>query len=462
MADSISVEATSRLELAKSLLKELQVVFLGSNLINSACKGLKSNLIAAMRLPILLSFLAFVDGLKDGVSGADREGLCASSPLLILNEDASCRPNSTPVSPEASTNRLARHGTETPASSNETGWEGPAHCMRGYCLYSNRRFAGGGIVVITTAENAKRIAEIPEITTARSGPPPFFATEVPGKGNGLVANRTIRRGEVIMTWQPTFVIHRRLPDDLRQEELHHVLNAALLKLPAPRRRAFLKQLGQFGGHRVSDILLTNSFQTVVGAEGGGEEGHHHSNFPNVSLYNHDCRPNTAFYIDDRLTHHTHAVRDISAGEELTLTYMNPFETFAARQAHIQQSWGFKCTCQHCTMGEDRIRESDARLYEIDEMEAELGNFASPKASVEMVERLLEVYELERLDVKVHGAYVLAALNYNLFGDAKKAKKYAKLAVETGIVEFGPDADDVAAMRELARDPKAHFTWRKRV
>ena len=25
-----------------------------------------------------------------------------------------------------------------------------------------------------------------------------------------------------------------------------------------------------------------------------------------------------------------------------------------------------------------------------------------------------------------------------------------------------DADDVAAMRELARDPKAHFTWMKRV
>lgn len=443
-------------------LKELSIIFLCSSFSRSECKHLRSILTYAMRFPGFLSFLAFVDGLKDGLPGADLEGLCAWSPLLILNEDVSCRPGSASASPKVATDRLAQHGTEAPASSNETGWEGPKHCVREYCVYSNRRFAGG-ITVITTAENAKRIADIPEITAVRSGPPPFYATEVPGKGTGLVANRTIRRGEMIMTWQPSFVIHRRLPDDLSQEEQYRVLDAALLKLPAPRRRAFLKQLGQFGGHRVSDILLTNSFQMDVGSEGGGdEEGHHLSNFPDVSLYNHDCRPNTAFYIDDRLTHHTHAVRDIVAGEELTLTYMNPFETHAARQSHIQQSWGFKCTCQHCMMAEDEIRASDARLYEIDEIEAELGNFASTKVSVGMVERLLEVYELERLDVKVHGAYVLAALNYNLFGDAKKAKKYAKLAIETGIVEFGPDADDVAAMRELARDPKAHFTWRKRV
>lgn len=263
-----------------------------------------------------------------------------------------------------------------------------------------------------------------------------------------------------MEWQPTFMIHRKFTEDLSPEEQQHLLDSALLKLPAARRRAFSRQLGQFGGHPPSDILLTNSFQMDVGGDRG--EGHHLGNFPDVSRFNHDCRPNVAFRIDHQLAHHTHAVRDIHAGEELTLAYMNPFETHAVRQRHILQSWGFKCTCQHCSMNEEGIRESDVRLYEINELEAELGDFTSKKASVRMTERLLDLYEKEKLDAKIHGAYVLAALNYNLFGEATNAKKYASLAVQAGIVEFGPDADDVKAMQELARDPVSHFTWRKRI
>lgn len=114
------------------------------------------------------------------------------------------------------------------------------------------------------------------------------------------------------------------------------------------------------------------------------------------------------------------------------------------------------------MSASKIAESDARLWEIDQLEAELGNVFNKKATKKMVKRLLELYELERLDVKIHGAYVLAALNYSLFGDAKNAKKYAELAVEAGIREFGPEAEDVQSMRDLAKNPRAHFTWRKRV
>lgn len=358
------------------------------------------------------------------------------------------------------------------AETEITGWEGPGHCVREYCVYSNRHFCRG-IVVITNRENAKEIFELPDVTTsaaaASTHSPPFYATEIPGKGIGLVANRTIKRGEPIMVWQPTFMVHAKLTEALSPEEHRHVLDAALLKLPAARRRAFSRQLGQFGGHRVSDILLTNSFQVAVGGDredeaqaGQGQgQGHHLGSFPDVSRINHDCRPNLAFRIDEHLAHRTHAVRDIYAGEELTLSYMNPFEAHAVRQRHILQSWGFACTCQHCAMSGDEIRASDARLDEMDELEAELGNFASNKASVAMVERLLDLYEKERLYAKTNGAYVLAALNYNLFGDAKNAKKYAQLAVETGIVEFGPEADDVKAMEMLAKSPKDHFTWKKR-
>ncbi|KAJ4414707.1 SET domain-containing protein 5 [Gnomoniopsis sp. IMI 355080] len=402
--------------------------------------------------------LATIIGLARGFTGPETVGFCPLDSRLSLT-NGYCSSISAQSRQDAVTRQNIHPGSGPSATSNQTGWDGPRHCTGDYCVYSNRQFAGG-IVVITNKDNAKRISNFPDTAVARSGPPAFYATEVPGKGIGLVANRTIKRGEPIMTWQPTFMIHRKLTDDLEPDDLRYILDAALNRLPAPRRRAFLGQLGQFGGHRVSDILLTNAFQMDVGGE--GEEGHHLGNFPDVSRFNHDCRPNVAFRIDEKLTHHTHAVRDISAGEELTLSYMNPFETHAIRQQHILGSWGFQCTCQHCSMSEEGIRASDTRLYEIDELEAELGDFTSSKASVKMVERLLELYRLERLDAKVHGAYVLAALNYNLFGDAKNAKKFADLAVEAGIIEYGEDAEDVEAMRTLARNPKGHFTWKKRL
>lgn len=380
---------------------------------------MKKKLVMSARLAVCIVLAGLPLG-GHGLSG-EALGFCIWNPLLSLNDDFCWKSSGYPDL----TKTDIPHPTPTSsATANETtGWDGPRHCIREYCVYSNRQFSGG-IVVITDSANAKRIADLPHLAIDKTIAPPYYATEVPGKGIGLVANRTIPRGEPIMTWQPTYMIHRRLTDELTPSEQQHILDAALLKLPAPRRRAFSRQLGQFGGHKVSDILLTNSFQMAVDS---GEAGHHLGNFPDVSRFNHDCRPNVAFRIDDRtLAHHTHAVREIQPGEELTLAYMNPFETRAVRQQHILSSWGFQCTCPHCTMGEEEVAASDGRLYEIEELEKELGDFGSKKASTKMVERLLRLYEMERLDVKMHGPYVLAALNYNLFGDAKKARKYAEL------------------------------------
>lgn len=427
---------------------------------------MKSALVAS----VIITSLAY------GLSTSDEATkFCSSGTSPLLFDDAFCKPerldHQAPVlnveKPPPTPSRATSLGSGG-GSSNETGWVGPQHCVREYCVYSNREFAGG-LVVITDEKNAKRISKLSDNTAGGSkapgsAPPPFYATEVPGKGIGLVANRTIKRGERIMLWQPTYMIHRKLTDVLSPDEQQYILDAALMKLPAPRRRAFSRQLGQFGGHRVRDILMTNAFQMDVGrdAEEGSEQGHHLGNFPDVSRFNHDCRPNVAYYMDEQLVHHTHAVREIPAGEELTLTYVDPFGPHDARQSHILQSWGFACTCPHCSMSAARVRESDARLQEIDRIEAELADVGSPRATLKLVRRLLELYDKERLDVKLHGAYVLAALNYNLFGDAAKAKKYAELAVETGIVEYGPEADDVQSMRDLAKNPRAHFTWRKRI
>jgi hypothetical protein len=105
--------------------------------------------------------------------------------------------------------------------------------------------------------------------------------------------------------------------------------------------------------------------------------------------------------------------------------------------------------------------SDARILAISRMESELSRFSSqgPLPSPAMIEEYLALYNEERLESKVAGAYALAAVNYNMLGKAGMAKKYARLSVRTGILlDSGADGLDAHAMSVLADNPKSHWSW----
>jgi hypothetical protein len=105
--------------------------------------------------------------------------------------------------------------------------------------------------------------------------------------------------------------------------------------------------------------------------------------------------------------------------------------------------------------------SDQLLVELYKTENALGDFNNKEVSEGMIDKLLKLYEQEHLEAQIAGAYVLAAINYSMFGNAKKAKKYAALAVEAGLVQFGPDAGDVKVMMDLEKSPKNHWSWNQR-
>lgn len=67
-----------------------------------------------------------------------------------------------------------------------------------------------------------------------------------------------------------------------------------------------------------------------------------------SRINHSCIPNIHFANNSVLEQETfHAVRDIMAGEELTITYISGTNhTRSQRQAELDK-WGFQCTCPAC-------------------------------------------------------------------------------------------------------------------
>ena len=43
----------------------------------------------------------------------------------------------------------------------------------------------------------------------------------------------------------------------------------------------------------------------------------------------------------------YAVCDINKGEEVTLTYHDPWDQYSKRDEHFQGSYGFKCDCRLC-------------------------------------------------------------------------------------------------------------------
>jgi hypothetical protein len=56
----------------------------------------------------------------------------------------------------------------------------------------------------------------------------------------------------------------------------------------------------------------------------------------------------------------YALRPISAGEEIVVTYIELEQPYAARQEELRQKYSFDCTCSICTLPEGERRRSDVR------------------------------------------------------------------------------------------------------
>ncbi|KAK0742068.1 hypothetical protein B0T21DRAFT_283377 [Apiosordaria backusii] len=349
-------------------------------------------------------------------------------------------------------------------------WVSTGKCVEQYCVFYNFGFASGrGIVAITTAQNIERLKALERKWTATAASedmstmtsPAYTIAPIEGKGLGLIANKPITSGEVIMSLPPAMLVHRTFFDQFPPSTLNPLLSAAVHFLPTPLQTAFLDQMPHFSGDKINSIIQTNSFQMDLGTK-SPEGGHHYGNWPEISRFDHDCRPNVAFYINPKtLQHVTTVVRDVKPGEELTISYLDQLDTTENRKLRAFHAWGFDCSCAVCSGTAKHIKKSDKNLEEIKKIEGKLSGFTD-RVDKKLLERLVKLYKEERLESKIAGGLTLVALNYNMLGDAKNAVKYAKMAEEAVLREFGGENGDVVAMRELAGDPKGHFTWRGRV
>ncbi|KAK4661630.1 uncharacterized protein QC763_706210 [Podospora pseudopauciseta] len=349
------------------------------------------------------------------------------------------------------------------------------------CVFTDNNFANGrGASFITTPRRAEYLATTPAFVDQdlvkninqdlhRTAPSKYEKHQIPGKGMGLIAKVHIHRGDLIMANTPSLMIDYRAFEDLPKEEYRQLQAAAVDQLP-DLHREHIMALSTHDGierthiERIDKICSTNAFDIDPDSDDETQDHGFYVVFPEIARMNHDCRPNADYYFDhETLTQYIHAIRDISPGEELTLSYINPIMKKRARNKKLNRIWGFQCACPLCTKEQAQVEASDVRIHQIKELVGEFSDWSSDsRATPQLAELVLSLYEQEKLWGSMYEAYTWLALEYNAVGEPWTAVKWANRAVEWGIPVVGPKDGDMEQMRRLIKDPWAHWSWLKRV
>ena len=210
--------------------------------------------------------------------------------------------------------------------------------------------------------------------------------DVPGKGKGLVATRRIAKGTRILSEQPLIQIPpladmaELCHDEEKREIVRDFIDG---RFPADRRKAFFalhnafpngadaKYVGRLrtNGFRLS-TLRNGPFHHDLDGEGDSsdeeeEHGEPIAVFRNASRINHDCESNAHNMWNEITERYTvHALRDIDAGEEITVNYTCYTACFCTRhqrQTVLREQYAFDCSCRLCSLPLEESLAHDAKV-----------------------------------------------------------------------------------------------------
>ncbi|KAI0119262.1 SET domain-containing protein [Daldinia grandis] len=169
----------------------------------------------------------------------------------------------------------------------------------------------------------------------------------PGKGWGAFATKLIKEGDPILIEEPLFVVWKP-PQYITDEDVF----AAFQRLAPTAKQQFLLLRDNAGGpfQRINEVLAENSF--ALQANSG------HGLFLLHSRFNHSCVPNAKIPKTTGEAITLFAIRDITAGEEITFCYNDDFECRTRRERH--KALGFVCDCKACLLGTPFQQLSDMR------------------------------------------------------------------------------------------------------
>lgn len=80
--------------------------------------------------------------------------------------------------------------------------------------------------------------------------------------------------------------------------------------------------------------------------------------PAIALLNHSCNPNSAVVFDGNIAS-LRSIRDISEGEQVTISYIDNTFKRATRRQQLREQYFFECKCSGCEPSENKFSGRDS-------------------------------------------------------------------------------------------------------
>ncbi|KAG6026458.1 hypothetical protein E4U19_002583 [Claviceps sp. Clav32 group G5] len=278
--------------------------------------------------------------------------------------------------------------------------------------------------------------------------------DIPGKGKGLVATRDIPKGTRILAEQPLIT----LPAKLTGEKVPELLYRQWGSVNIDQRIAYLSLHNKFadgikkGGSQFIGIFSSNCREFGRGDKVGI--------FLETSRINHDCESNAEEEWNPNIKRHTvHAIRDIHAGEEITILYTAYHDTRTTEQRAFQKEHHFVCSCRTCNLPAEQREERDRKLLQIINLSKvfhETVYLCPPIMSLQYLDAQIRIYsELNREDHDVALVYEFAADLTISQGDLARGRVFAQKTASIHKTALGIDSPMAIKFADLARDPSSH-------
>lgn len=286
----------------------------------------------------------------------------------------------------------------------------------------------------------------------------------PGKGLGVFAAHLLETGSIIMREAPVITIKppQHSPgttypmpaisqlvhaeyERLTEAAKHDILDLTYSVLPSDIQR-YGNNLDILGL-----IFRNNAYDT------GSEIGL----FPKIARINHSCRPNAAYYWNEKLKRRfVYATRDIEEGEEIFVSFISLLLTREQRQKKLAR-YGFTCTCPACSQKENDLQHSDQARLDIEKAMKAFSsqmNLTAPthpsavrkaRKNAESSLQLAGLVQQEELADYYAQTYRIAAITHARIGDWEKATVWANEGYKRRVME---DAESpwTLEMYELTR------------
>ena len=215
------------------------------------------------------------------------------------------------------------------------------------------------------------------------------------RGRGLVANRRIHPGQLVLEEAPVMLIGSNMRRDHQVEIIHQYNCLTKYQKKIYNSLSYNNLLKQSGNYtKILNIWYSNNVSTMNSKYDEDEVKGIYFQFS--SSVNHSCVPNCVLNFDENRNLKLVAIARIGKGEELVINYLDPSKGEKnllryERQKSLITAWDFICKCPVCSLTGQALFRNEALKRDLASLVKEQGHSSGVNVTENARKRLtLEV------------------------------------------------------------------------